>query len=416
MEIGGDQEGVEDVVIVGGGIAGLATTLALRRVGVQALVLERSDQLRASGGAILLFSNAWVALEALGVAHKLSSIYPPLQSGYVTNESGEVVSHRTSQESNMKRPVRIVKRKDVLEAIADELPTNTIRFSSKLSSIETRTNEASSLALLHMEDGSIIKTKVLIGCDGVHSVVASWLGLSKPVYSSRSALRGLGVMPQGHGLNNESHIFLQDGYRVGVGPLNDREAHWFIIYNCTSLEEDEENMIVMDPKILMKKVLQMVANFPPLFLQLVQHTDPATLTWAPLMFRIPWDLMFRNLSIGIVTVAGDALHPMTPELGQGGCTSLEDAVVLGRHIGTCFLKDKIIQPLEVAKVLKLYAKERRFRSISLILASYVFGWFQLEGSFQRLKSYVRDTIFFKYVYQRTIAHVTKYDCGKLPVV
>ncbi|KAK9167163.1 hypothetical protein Scep_002354 [Stephania cephalantha] len=269
-----------------------------------------------------------------------------------------------------------------------------------------------------MEDKTIIKTKVLIGCDGAHSVVASWLGLRKPVYSGRSAFRGLGVMPQGHGLNNESHIFLQDGYRVGVGPLNDQQAHWFIIYNCSSLEEDEENnmMRAMDSKILMKIVLRMVANFPPLFLQLVQHTDPATLTWAPLMFRLPWDLMFRDLSIGIVTVAGDALHPMTPELGQGGCAALEDAIVLGRHIGTCFLKHKIIQPLEVAKVLKLYANERRFRAVSLILASYLFGWFQLDGSFQWLKSYARDTIFFKYVYLRTIAHVTKYDCGKLPIV
>lgn len=65
----------EDVVIVGAGIAGLATAVALKRVGIRALVLERSDGLRATGAALTLFPNAWVALDALDVAHKLTPHY-----------------------------------------------------------------------------------------------------------------------------------------------------------------------------------------------------------------------------------------------------------------------------------------------------------------------------------------------------
>ena len=69
-----------DVVIVGAGIAGLATAIALKRVGVKALVLEKSEGLRATGAAIGLHSNAWLALEALGVAHKLTTTtYPPMR-------------------------------------------------------------------------------------------------------------------------------------------------------------------------------------------------------------------------------------------------------------------------------------------------------------------------------------------------
>ena len=70
-----------DVVIVGAGIAGLATAIALKRVGVKALVLEKSEGLRAVGAAIGLHQNAWIALEALGVAHKLTTTttYPPLR-------------------------------------------------------------------------------------------------------------------------------------------------------------------------------------------------------------------------------------------------------------------------------------------------------------------------------------------------
>ena len=58
----------EDVVIIGAGIAGLATAVALRRLGIKALVLEKSDGLRATGAALTLFPNAWLALDALGVA------------------------------------------------------------------------------------------------------------------------------------------------------------------------------------------------------------------------------------------------------------------------------------------------------------------------------------------------------------
>ena len=69
------MEMVEDVVIVGAGIAGLATAVALKRVGVKALVLERWHELRAAGAALSLFPNAWRALDVLGVSHKLTSIY-----------------------------------------------------------------------------------------------------------------------------------------------------------------------------------------------------------------------------------------------------------------------------------------------------------------------------------------------------
>jgi 2-polyprenyl-6-methoxyphenol hydroxylase-like FAD-dependent oxidoreductase len=72
-----EMEMMEDVVIVGAGIAGLATAVALKRVGVRALVLIRSEGLRATGSALTLFPNAWLALDALGVSHKLTPIYAP---------------------------------------------------------------------------------------------------------------------------------------------------------------------------------------------------------------------------------------------------------------------------------------------------------------------------------------------------
>ncbi|KAK3431604.1 hypothetical protein EUGRSUZ_E03412 [Eucalyptus grandis] len=70
---------MEEVVIVGAGIAGLATAVALKKVGVRALVLERSKELRTTGAALGLFANAWVALDALGVSDKLAALYAPME-------------------------------------------------------------------------------------------------------------------------------------------------------------------------------------------------------------------------------------------------------------------------------------------------------------------------------------------------
>ena len=68
----------------------------------------------------------------------------------------------------------------------------------------------------------------LIGCDGVHSVVAHWLRLTTPVNSGRWAVRGLAIFPEGHGLNHEAQQFVTIGKRAGFIPLNDKELYWFL--------------------------------------------------------------------------------------------------------------------------------------------------------------------------------------------
>ncbi|KAF6139752.1 hypothetical protein GIB67_014567 [Kingdonia uniflora] len=310
----------EDVVIVGAGIAGLAPAIALKRVGVQALVLEKTHELRSTGAALTLFPNAWSALHTRGVSKKLKALYKPYKTRFVTDVSSGVV-----QEVSTKAGPRGVHRKILLETLAGELPTGTIRFSTKISSIRTHTDRGLSVAILYLDDGTIINAEVR--CDGVHSKVAQWLGLSTPVDSGRGAVRGLSVFPRGHGLDEE----MKSG----------------------------------DPKLIQKNVLESFAN------------DPA----------------------GNITVAGDAMHPMTPDLGQGGAAALEDAVVLCRHIGNSFHEHGQIVSGEVTKALELYVKERKWRCAGLILGSYLSGRVQQGGSRWYTK-YLRDTIFYKFLYRR----------------
>ncbi|EEF32315.1 monooxygenase 2 isoform X1 [Ricinus communis] len=394
---------MEDAVIVGAGIAGLATAVALKRVGIRALVLERSDTLRTTGAALTLFPNAWLALDALGVSHKLTSLYSPISGGSVTKvDTGAV--QEISFAANIEP--RSVHRRALLEALAQELPPDSVKFSAKITTIDVQEQNGASSAVVCLEDGTTIKSKVLIGCDGVHSVVAKWLGLSEPIHSGRSAVRGLAVYPQGHGFKQEVNQFVDVGKRAGFVPLNDKELYWFLSCN-------EGKDVPKDPEVIQKEIIEKYAvKFPSLYLDVVRHADLSSLTWAPLMLRNPLDMIFGNVNKRNVTVAGDAMHPMTSDLGQGGCLALEDAVVLGRHISNSFIKNGRLVPEEMARALDAYGKERRWRAAWLITGSYLSGWFQQGGS-NWLMKFLRDVVFYGFLF-RKLSSAVLYDCGTLP--
>ncbi|XP_047335367.1 monooxygenase 2-like [Impatiens glandulifera] len=110
-----------------------------KRLGLKSLVLESSNSLRVSGFALTLWTNAWWALDALGVADSLRTKFPQIKGFELA--SAHVSSSSTSQsvaaDRGVNRPYECpcVKRNELLETLAKELSHRTIRFSSKLLSI-----------------------------------------------------------------------------------------------------------------------------------------------------------------------------------------------------------------------------------------------------------------------------------------
>jgi len=75
-----------------------------------------------------------------------------------------------------------------------------------------------------------IYLQVLVGCDGINSVVAKWLGLATPSYSGRSAARGFAHYPDGHCFDPKFLQFIGNGFRSGMLPCNENEIYWFFTW------------------------------------------------------------------------------------------------------------------------------------------------------------------------------------------
>ncbi|KAK4259858.1 hypothetical protein QN277_006148 [Acacia crassicarpa] len=410
---------VEDIVIVGAGIAGLATSLGLHRLGVRSLVLESSNTVRASGFALTIWTNAWKALDALGIGDILRQQHLQLRGIFTTSLiTGEQTSSTALENATGKHgthEVRCIRRQSLLEALVNELPSGTIRYSSKVVAIE----QFGFSKLIHLADGTIIKTKVLIGCDGVNSIVAKWLGLNKVAFSGRSAVRGCIMLKNCHTLEPKFMQSFGKGLRTGVIPCDDKAVYWFFTWTPT----EQEKKLEENPAKMKEFVLQKLENMPSDVRAFIENTDLDHFLSSPLRYRHPWELVVGNISKSNVCVAGDAFHPMTPDLGQGGCCALEDAVVLSRCLGEVFAA-KSVRDIEkkngeeeekeqykrIEASLKKYADERRWRCINIISTAFVMGIIQQSES--KVVSFFRDKFLAAFL-AGILFKIADFDCGKL---
>ncbi|KAJ0086359.1 hypothetical protein Patl1_06867 [Pistacia atlantica] len=331
-----------DIVIVGGGICGLATALALHRKGMKSVVLEKSETLRASGGAIAIQPNGWRALDELGVASKLRSNGIRLERIHEIYLNGGKPKEKFVDYSNIGE-TRWVKRSDLIESLAQDLPLGTIRVGCQIFSVKIDAN--TSFPTLQLNDGTIIRAKMLIGCDGANSVVADFLELNPKKLHPSSGVRGFTYFPNGHGFAPELLRTIRDKTTAGVAPVNDNLLFWFVNHQYNY----QDSKMVEDSKMIKQ------------------------------MVSCPMGHIARPVSERNVTVAGDSMHAMTPFVGQGGSASIEDAVVLARCMARKFQANynndhkDFKRKKMIEEAIDEYVNERRMRLVKLALQSYLLG-------------------------------------------
>lgn len=191
----------------------------------------------------------------------------------------------------------------------------------------------------------------------------------------------------------------------------------FLKHLLTFLLIQTDYGVSRDPLLIREATMYDVKEFPAETVEMIKNSDPASLSYTPIKYRAPWDLLLGHFRKGTMVAAGDAMHVMGPYLGQGGAAALEDAVVLGRCLAEVMCTNSSLQgngwskqmQTQVGMALDKYAKERKMRVLRLSIQTYLRG-LTLETLPSPVKLVVLTILSF--FFGNSLGHA-QYDCGKL---
>jgi 2-polyprenyl-6-methoxyphenol hydroxylase-like FAD-dependent oxidoreductase len=302
-------------IIVGGGIGGLAAALALQRAGLAVEVFERAPEIREVGAGIAIWANGIHALDALGLRSGIHACSVPYTAGGLRVWNGRTLTSMAVPELQERLGVLaiVVHRADLLGILLDALGADRVHLGAQCTDVQQDGDGVTATFV----DGRTACGDILIGADGLQSIVRARLhGHRAPVYAGFTAWRGIVTFDASRFPASESWGY---GSIFGFVPISRGKVYWYATKNAPEGER------LADEKAELESIFR---DWHDPIAHLIHATDTAAILRNDIYDRPPLDAWGR----GRMTLAGDAAHPMTPNLGQGACQALEDALVIGRAV------------------------------------------------------------------------------------
>nr|WP_107911282.1 FAD-dependent monooxygenase [Streptomyces chartreusis] len=310
------------IVIVGGGIGGLTAAAFLHRAGLSATVYEQAPALTEVGAGILVAPNAVRLLRRLGVMERLLRRAVPLEWAWEFRRwaDGRLLSVERLGgvcERLYGERTYTVHRADLLDTVRSAVPDGWVRLGRRCTAVEAGPGGA----VLRFADGSVVAADVVIGADGVHSVVRG--AVAEPAPARYSGLCAFRTVVPAHAAPD---FALRPAQTLWLGP-----GRHFVHYPIAG--GDAVNVVAVAPAgdftdeswsatATVEELRAEFAGWDP------RVTDLVTAGGTPGR----WALLDREplprWSRGGITLLGDAAHPMFPFFAQGAAQSIEDAAVL----------------------------------------------------------------------------------------
>ncbi|HEX6715507.1 MAG TPA: FAD-dependent monooxygenase [Pyrinomonadaceae bacterium] len=331
------------IAIIGGGIGGLTAALAFQQSGFQPEIFEQAPALLDVGAAIAIWPNAMRVLERLQLADKILANAGVIEEVRWLDQNGFLINRVSISETSEahKSPAVALHRADLQSTLLHALPATSIHLGHTL---VDQTQQGDKM-IVTFANGQTIEADFLIGADGIHSRVRSqFLNDGDPLHRGYTVWRGISpdipsAIPPGTAIELHGR-----GKRFGLGPVGLGRLGWWATANTDDTDQ----------------LTDLFAGWYAPVIELIKATPRESILKTGAFDREST----KRWGSGRMTVLGDAIHPTTPNLGQGGCLAMEDALVLAR----CFEKYGATE-----QALRCYERSRYKRTTAITKYSRYYG-------------------------------------------
>lgn len=338
-----------EIAIIGAGMGGLTTGIALKKFGHTVTIYEQTEKILPVGAAISLWSNGVKCLNYLGLTDQVAKLGGQMDNlAYIDGLTGDKMTQFSLLpliEEVGQRPYP-VSRSDLQNMLMDEFGRENIHLCKKMIALE----EYDEHVYAKCADGAEIKADLLIGADGTHSLTRQYV-LGEQVerrYAGYVNWNGLVNISEDLAQADQWTTFVGEGKRVSLMPVADNRFYFFFdVPLPVGLDNDRAQYKVLF-KEYFKGWCQPVQN-------LIDAIDAQKTNRVEIHDIEPFTQFYK----GRVVIMGDAAHSTTPDIGQGGCQAMEDAIYLARALQ--------INTLGLQDALKRYQNKRNERANELVL-------------------------------------------------
>jgi FAD-dependent urate hydroxylase len=336
------------VVIIGAGIGGLTTGIAMKQAGYQVQIYDRAQELRPAGAGISLWSNGVKVLNHLGLGEKLAAIGGEMNAMEYRSHTDAPLSYvdlRPLFEQVGQRPYPVA-RTDLQTLLLEAFGPEDVHLGRACVGVEQDQDTATAI----FESGDRVSGDLVVGADGVHSAVRAYV-VGQPV--ARRYARYVnwnGLVKADPNLCREDLwvIYVGESKRASMMPVGGDRFYFF--FGAPMAEGTQ-----VDPSYRREELAQIFQGWPTPVQNLIEAIDSESTNRLEIGDIDPLERLVK----GRVALLGDSAHATTPTLGQGGCQAIEDAEVLTRYLHTT--------NIGVADALKRYEAARKDRTTELVL-------------------------------------------------